>query len=69
MQYSIFDSPVRVYGVPLFEKNKRLERFPAELRDKLAASPSGGYISEQIATRTVGARAAFITDSKKIRLV
>ena len=68
MQYSIFDSPVRVYGIPLFEKNRKLERFPAELREKLAASPSGGYISEHLATRTVGARAAFRTDSGKIRI-
>ncbi len=68
MKYTIFDSPVKVYGVPLFEKNKRLERFPAELRAKLDGTRSGGAVSENIATRTVGARAAFITDSKKIRI-
>ena len=68
MQHSIFDSPVKVYGVPLFEKNKRLERFPEYLRTKLLASQNKGALTEQIATRTVGARAAFITDSKKIRI-
>ena len=68
MRYTIFDSPVKVYGVPFFEKTKKLERFPEHLRKKLDADYCSGAVSEHIATRTVGARAAFITDSKKIRI-
>ena len=68
MEYSVFDSPVRVYGVPLFEKNKRLERFPEYLREKLLSAQDKGCLTQQIATRTVGARAAFRTSSKKIRI-
>lgn len=70
MIYSIFDSPVRVYGIPQFSGNKRLERFPEELRKKLAEfyAPDGSAQFEHIATRTVGARAAFRTDSGKIRI-
>lgn len=65
MVYSIFDSPVRVYGVPLFEKNRLLERFPEELRKSLCEEGSQLW---HITTRTVGARAAFRTDSEKIRI-
>ncbi len=68
MQYTIFDSPVKVYGIPLFEKNRALERFPAKLRQILADSSCGGAVSEQITARTVGARAAFRTDSGKIKI-
>ena len=70
MEYSIFDSPVRVYGIPLFNENKTLERFPLWLRKKLMDAPT--YVDsaqlEHICTRTVGARAAFRTDSRKIRI-
>ena len=65
MIYSIFDSPVRVYGVPLFEKNRLLERFPEELRKSLCEEGSQLW---HITTRTVGARAAFRTDSNTIRI-
>ncbi len=65
MIYSIFDSPVRVYGIPQFSENKRLERFPEELRNKLCEA---GSQLDHITTRTVGARAAFRTDSQKIRI-
>lgn len=65
MVYSIFDYPVKVYGIPLFEKEKKLERFPEELRKKLCEA---GSQLEHITTRTAGARAAFRTDSKRIRI-
>ena len=65
MIYSIFDSPVRVYGIPLFSENKRFERFPEELRNKLCEA---GSQLDHITARTVGARAAFRTDSKEIRI-
>ncbi len=65
MMYSIFDFPVKVYGIPLFEKNRRLERFPEELRKSLCEEGSQLW---HITTRTVGARAAFRTDSKTIRI-
>lgn len=65
MRYSVFDSPVKVYGIPLFEKIKRLERFPEDLRKKLCEA---GSQLEHITTRTVGARAAFRTDSKNVKI-
>ncbi len=70
MKYSIFDSPVKVYGIPFFEKNRKLERFPEDIRAKLIEfhSQFGESTIEHIATRTVGARAAFRTDSKNIKI-
>lgn len=70
MKFSIFDEPVRVYGIPLFYENKRLERFPAELRKKLAEihSAFGAAAIDHIAERTTGARAAFRTDSQSIKI-
>lgn len=70
MQYSIFDSPIKVYGVPDFEKNRKLERFPEELRKKLVEfhSQFGSTQIEHLATRTTGARAAFRTDSENVKI-
>ena len=70
MKYSIFDSPVKIYGIPEFEKRRRLERFPEELRKKLSDfyAPSGNSQIEHIATRTVGARAAFRTNSRNVKI-
>lgn len=65
MIYSIFDAPVRVYGVPFFEETGKLERFPEELRRRLCEE---GTQLWHICTRTVGARAAFRTDSKRIKI-
>ena len=66
MRYSIFDAPVRVYGIPGFQKNKKLERFPEELRKQLC--PDDASQLSHILTRTVGARAAFRTNSKNVRI-
>ncbi len=70
MKYSIFDAPVKVYGIPLFEKNKKLERFPEELRQKLFEfhTPYGNSQIGHITARTVGARATFRTDSKNVKI-
>lgn len=68
MKYSIFDSPIRVYGIPNFDKNRKLERFPEELRKKLSEFHSQPGIIEHITERTTGARAAFRTNSEKIKI-
>lgn len=35
MQYSIFDSTVKVYGVSNFRKNRKLEKFPEDIGNKI----------------------------------
>ena len=64
MKYSIFDKPLKVYGIPHFEENRRLERLPAELREKLNLPDTCDMI--HLGTRTMGARVAFRTNAKKI---
>lgn len=68
MKFSIFDSPIKVYGIPEFEKNRKLERFPEEVRRKLFDfhSQFGETQINHLATRTTGARAAFRTNSRNI---
>lgn len=34
-RYTYFDEPIKVYGIPFFEQNKKFERLPTELRQKL----------------------------------
>ncbi len=70
MKYSIFDAPVRVYGVPFFDKNRKLERFPDDIRKKLVDfhAQYGSTMIDHLATRTTGARAAFRTDSENIKI-
>lgn len=70
MRFSIFDEPVKVYGIPEFYKNRRLERFPEKIRKKLVEflSPDRKAMLEHLATRTTGARAAFRTDSENIKI-
>ena len=55
--YSCFDEPLQVSGVPFFEKNKRLERVPAELSEKIK-------LLGILAKRCPGARVAFRTDAQ-----
>ena len=31
-KYSCFESPLKVFGLPFFEENKKLERLPEEIR-------------------------------------
>ena len=54
--YNIFDKPLKVSGVPFFEKNKRLARLPDELIAQLSHL-------EHLGRRCPGARVAFKTDS------
>ncbi len=70
MKLSIFDEPVKVYGIPDFYKNRKLERFPEDLRKKLVEFHSrfGETMIDHLATRTTGARAAFRTDSENIKI-
>lgn len=55
-RYSLFDAPLKVYGVPNFEKDKILQRLPEEVMEKL---PHLGHIGR----RTAGGRVAFKTNS------
>lgn len=70
MIFTVFDEPVRVYGIPEFYNNGRLERFPEDLQQKLIAFHDrvGSPISSQILKRTTGARAAFRTNSENVRI-
>ena len=60
-KYSYLDTPVRVFGLPFFVKNKKLERLPEDIRQKL---PSLGFFGR----RCMGARLAFRTNSKKLKV-
>lgn len=70
MQFSVFDAPVKVYGIPLFEKNRKLERYPEDLRKKLTDNYPEVDAPQltHLTTRTMGARAAFRTDSENISI-
>ncbi|MCQ2462548.1 MAG: GDSL-type esterase/lipase family protein [Clostridia bacterium] len=59
-EYSIFNKPVKVYGIPFFEEKKTLERVPEFLRETL-----GGWM-KHLGKRCPGARAEFKTNSEKI---
>ena len=56
MIFSYKDAPIKVFGVPNFEKTKTFERVPKELREKL---PSLSFLGR----RTPGARVCFRTNS------
>lgn len=58
-EYSLFEKPVKVYGIPFFEEKKALERVPEALREEL-----GGWMTH-LGRRCPGARAEFRTDSPK----
>ena len=62
MEISLFSSPVKVYGIPFFEKTHRLERLPEEVRKKI-----GSHI-EHFGRRCPGARMEFKTNSEKIKV-
>lgn len=55
--YSLFDKPLKVYGVPFFEQTKSLRRLPKDLIPRLTGVE---YIT---ARRCPGARVEFKTDS------
>jgi hypothetical protein len=54
--YTLFDKPLKVSGVPFFEKNKRLTRLPDELITLLPHL-------DHLGRRCAGARVAFKTNS------
>lgn len=54
--YTLFDPPLKVYGAPLFEKEKSLSRLPEDLINKLP------HLSH-LGRRCAGGRVAFKTDS------
>ena len=55
--YTLFDEPLKVYGVPFFEKNKRLTRLPDQLIEQL---PNLSHLGR----RCVGGIVSFKTNSK-----
>ena len=59
MTYSYKDTPLRVYGLPAFEKDKRLRRLPEEV---IEAVPSLKFLG----LRCPGARLCFRTNSREI---
>jgi len=54
--YTLFDHPLKVSGIPFFERDKRLARLPDEIIAKLPHL-------DHIGRRCPGARVAFKTDS------
>ena len=59
--YSLFDKPLKVFGVPFFEEKQRLVRLPDELITKLPHL-------DHLGRRCPGARVAFKTDSPTVRV-
>lgn len=64
MRYSVFDKPLRVYGVPHFDRTHRLERLPSELRERLDLPDTCDMV--HLGSRTMGGRVGFRTDAKRI---
>ena len=63
ISYTFKDAPLRVYGVPHFEKTQELRRLPDELLDH----PDMANIKlHKLGLRAVGGRIRFRTDSKKL---
>ena len=57
--YTYKDEPIRIYGLPEFEKTKRLTRLPDELIEKLP-------VLEHLGRRCPGARMEFRTDAAEL---
>ncbi|MBR7132685.1 MAG: hypothetical protein IKD04_04050 [Clostridia bacterium] len=60
MEYTMFDKPIRVYGIYNFDKTHKNQRLTPELRKELDL--------EYLGRRTPGARIAFRTNSEKVRI-
>ncbi|MBR4072377.1 MAG: hypothetical protein IKK24_00420 [Clostridia bacterium] len=56
--YTYKDTPIKVFGLPFFEENKKLERLPEHLRNKFE---NLDFLGE----RCPGARVAFKTDAEE----
>ena len=57
--YSVFEAPIKVFGIPNFERDKRLTRLPDDVIEKI---PSLDFLGR----RCPGGRIGFRTDSDKI---
>lgn len=57
-KYSCFDEPLKVYGIPFFNENKKFERLPTELREKFKNL-------DFIGRRCPGARIGFKTNAEE----
>lgn len=70
--YSIFEKPIKVFGIPNFEKNKKLTRLPDDVIEKiptldfLGRRCPGGRIGFKTNSSAVGIRAKFKTLSPDI---
>ncbi len=60
MKYSMYDKPLKVYGIYNFDKTHTVERVPLEMREKMGFTHLGG--------RTPGARLRFRTNTKKLKV-
>ncbi len=60
-QYSIFNEPIKVFGVPFFDMTKKLTRLPDEIIQRV---PSLDFLGR----RCPGARVGFRTNSKNIKI-
>ena len=59
--YSINEAPIKVYGIPFFDKTKKLTRLPDELTEKL---PNLDFLGR----RVPGGRVCFRTNSENINI-
>lgn len=70
--YSIFEKPIKVFGLPEFNKNKKLTRLPDEVIEKipnldfLGRRCPGGRIGFKTNSKTIGIRAKYKTLSPDI---
>ena len=63
--YTHLDAPLRVYGIPHFEKTRELRRLPDELLDR----PEMANIKHhKLGLRSVGARVRFRTDAATFKV-
>ena len=60
-EFTYKDFPIKVFGIPHFEKHKTLERLPGEVIEKI---PSLSFLGR----RPMGARLGFRTNSPKFTL-
>lgn len=60
--YTLNDAPLRLYGVPFYEKTGRMIRFPDELIAQMDAPQSMAFLGK----RTPGTRVRFRTDAKAV---
>lgn len=70
--YSIFEKPIKVFGIPNFERDKKLTRLPDDVIEKIPSLDflgrrcPGGRIGFRTNSKTIGVRAKFKTLSLDI---